>query len=69
MYKNIRHKIWRAKIVEKNGLPGKIIDNNFTIACGIKSLEVIEIQKEGKNKLLLKNFLMGTAFKQGDELK
>jgi methionyl-tRNA formyltransferase len=69
MYKNIRHKIWRAKIVEKNDQPGKIVDNKFTIACGNKSLEVIEIQKEGKNKLPLKNFLMGTDIKQGDELK
>jgi len=45
MYKNVRHKIWRAKIVEKNGQPGKIVDNKLTIACGNKSLEVIEITK------------------------
>jgi len=69
MYKNVRHKIWRAKIVEKNGQPGKIVDNKLTIACGNKSLEVIEIQKEGKNKLPLKSFLMGTDIKQDDELK
>ncbi len=69
MYKNVRHKVWKAKIVEQNGQPGKIVDNNFTIACGNKSLEFIEIQKEGKNKLLLKNFLMGINFKQGDQLK
>ena len=69
VYKNVRYKIWRAKIIEKNGQPGKIVDNNLTIACGNKSLEVIEIQKEGKNKLLLKNFLMGTNIKKGDELK
>ena len=69
VYKNVRYKIWRAKIIEKNGEPGKIVDNNLTIACGNKSLEVIEIQKEGKNKLLLKNFLMGTNIKKGDELK
>tara|TARA_B110000971_G_scaffold219273_1_gene259980 strand:+ start:82 stop:1005 length:924 start_codon:yes stop_codon:yes gene_type:complete len=69
MYKSVRHKIWRAKIVEKNGQPGKIIDNNLTIGCGNKSLEIIEIQKEGKNKLLLENFLMGTDIKEGDELK
>jgi len=69
MYKNIRHKIWRAKIVKKDGQPGKIIDNKFTIACGNKSLEVIEIQKEGKNKLSLKDFLMGADFKHGDHLK
>ena len=68
-YKEVRYKIWRAKIVEKNGPPGTILDNNFIICCGNKSLEIIEIQKEGKNKLLLKNFLTGIKFKRGDELK
>ena len=68
-YKKIRYKIWKAKIAEKIGLTGTILDNNFIIGCGDKSLEIIEIQKEGKNKLSLKNFLMGTNFEQGDELK
>jgi len=69
MYKNIRYKIWRAKIVDKIGYPGTILDSNFTVSCGDKSLEFIEIQKEGKKKLLLKNFLMGINFNQGDKLK
>ena len=68
-YKETRYKIWRAKIIEKIGTPGTILDNNFIICCGDKSLEIIEIQKEGKNKLPLKSFLMGFNFKQGDELK
>ncbi|MDC0418649.1 methionyl-tRNA formyltransferase [Pelagibacteraceae bacterium] len=69
MHKNIRYKIWRAKIVKKDDQPGKIIDEKFTIACGNKSLEVIEIQKEGKNKLFVKDFLMGVDFKKGDQIK
>ena len=69
VYKDTRYKIWRAKIIEKSGPPGTILNDNFLICCGDKSLEITEIQKEGKNKLLLKDFLMGTKFKQGDELK
>ena len=68
-YKETRYKIWRAKITEKSGPPGTILDDNFIICCGDKSLEIIEIQKEGKKKLLLKNFLMGINFKKGDKLK
>jgi methionyl-tRNA formyltransferase len=68
-YKNTRYKIWGAKIVDKNGTPGTILDNNFIICCGDKSLEIIEIQKEGKNKLTLNLFLMGLNFKKGDVLK
>ena len=69
MYNKIRYKIWRAKIIEKKGSPWTILDNNFVIACNDKSLEIIEIQKEGKIKLLLKDFLMGKNFKKGDDLK
>ena len=68
-YKESRHKIWRARIVEKSGLPGTILDNDFVISCGDKSLEIIEIQKEGKKKLQLKQFLTGINFTQGDALK
>ncbi|MDC6482353.1 methionyl-tRNA formyltransferase [Pelagibacteraceae bacterium] len=67
MYKKIRYKIWRATINNKKGLPGTILDNNFVIACGDKSLEVIEIQKEGKMKLPLKTFLQGMKFKKGEK--
>ena len=69
LYKEIRYKIWKAKILDKNGPTGTILDDNFTICCKDKSLEIIEIQKEGKNKLQLKNFLTGASFKQGDEVK
>jgi len=69
IYKNTRYIIWKAKINETNGAPGKILNNNFIIGCGEKSLEIVEIQKEGKNKLQLKDFLTGCRFTQGDELK
>ena len=68
-YKSTRYKVWRARIFKKKGPPGTILNSNFIIGCGDKSLEIIEIQKEGKNRLLLKNFLTGINFKQGDELK
>ena len=66
MYKNTRYKIWKALISEKKGSPGTIHDNNFIIGCGDKSIKIAEIQKEGKNKLLLKDFLLGMNFKIGD---
>ena len=68
-YKSTRYKVWRARIFKKKGSPGTILNSNFIIGCGDKSLEIIEIQKEGKNRPLLKNFLTGINFKQGDELK
>jgi len=68
-YKKIRYKIWQASIFEKKGDPGVILDNQFTIGCKDKSIKIIEIQREGKNKLLLKNFLLGMNFKLGELIK
>ena len=68
-YKSVRYKIWQALIFEKKGTAGTILDSNFTIACKNKSIRIKEIQKEGKNKLLLKDFLLGMKIKVGDIVK
>ena len=69
IYKEKRYKIWKAKIIDKTGPAGTILNNKFILCCGDQSLEIIEIQKEGKNKLPLRDFLFGINFKQGDILK
>ena len=56
----------RAAISEITGKPGSILNNDFIIGCADKSIEITEIQKEGKNKLLLKDFLSGISFKIDD---
>jgi methionyl-tRNA formyltransferase len=68
-YKKIRYKIWKASVFDKKGTAGAILDNNFIIGCKDKSIKIEEIQREGKNKLLLKNFLLGMNFKIGDLIK
>ena len=68
-YQKIRYKIWKALIFEKTGPVGAILDNNFIIGCKDKSIKIIEVQREGKNKLLLENFLLGMKFKVGDSIK
>ena len=65
-YKNTRYKIWKASVFDKTGAVGSILDNNFIIGCKDKSIKIVEIQREGKNKLLLENFLLGINFKIGD---
>jgi len=65
-YKNTRYKIWKASVFDKTGAVGTILDNNFIIGCKDKSIKITEIQREGKNKLLLENFLLGINFKIGD---
>ena len=65
-YKTKRYKIWQASVLDKKGVAGSILDDNFTIACKDKSIKIIEIQKEGKNKLLLNFFLLGASFEVGE---
>ena len=59
-YMGLKYKIWKAEISETTGRPGEVLSRNLIIACKEKSLRIIEIQKEGKNKLLAKEFIMGT---------
>jgi methionyl-tRNA formyltransferase len=68
-YRKIRYKIWRASIFENKGVPGTILDKNFTIACKNQSIKITELQREGKKKLLLKDFLLGMNFNIGDVIK
>ena len=68
-YKKIRYKIWKASISENQGKIGAILDSNFLIGCEDKSIKIIEIQREGRNRLILKDFLLGINFKIGDSVK
>ena len=69
MYKNKRYKIWKAEIVNQNGETGKTIDNDLTIACKDKSIKILEIQKEGKDKQSADNFLLGNKIIKGEKIK
>ena len=67
-YGGLRYKVWKAVISDQSGKAGEIIDEKFTIACKEKSLRIIEIQKEGKNKMLTKDFLLGIKISLGDKV-
>ena len=64
-YKNERFKVWKAEIVNQNSYPGKIIDDQLTIACKEQSIKILEIQKEGKSRQLTDHFLLGNKIKTG----
>ena len=44
------------------------MDKDFTIGCKDKSLKILEVQKEGKTKLLMRDLLRGMSFNIGDLL-
>ena len=65
-FRGQRYKIWKAKIVNKNGDVGKILDNNLTIACNDKAIQILKIQREGKSKQETEQFLLGNKLEKGE---
>ena len=54
-----RIKVWKAKKLLANGRPGTVLEENLTVACKSDSIQILEIQREGKNKQLTQDFLLG----------
>ena len=67
-YNKERYKVWKAKIVNENSESGKIVDNKLTIACKEQSIKILEIQKEGKSRQPIDQFLIGNKIKQGEKI-
>ena len=67
-YKKQRFKVWKAIKSSANGKPGTILDENLTVACKSGSIQILEIQREGKNKQQTKDFLLGTKISKNSIL-
>ena len=63
--KGSRIKIIKAVEMHASGLPGEIINNSFTVGCSKNAVQVLELQKEGKNKISAKEFLKGNNLEVG----
>ena len=66
--KGSRIKVIRAIEVNAKGSPGEIINENFTVACSQNSIKILELQKEGKNKILSEDFLKGNKLEVGSNI-
>ena len=58
-HKGQRFKILKAKISNLQDEKGKITNLPLTIACKNNSLDILEIQAEGKKPLSIKEFILG----------
>ena len=64
-FENERYKILKAKLSLKSGKPGLVLDDNLTIGCGISSLEILDLQRQGKKPQKKIDFLLGSKIKKG----
>jgi len=63
-----RIKVWKAKKLLTNGRPGIVLEENLTVACKSDSIQILEIQREGKNKQSTKDFLLGKKISKNSRL-
>ena len=67
-YKGSRIKVIRAIEVKAKGNPGEIVNKNFTIACSNNAVQILELKKEGKNKMTSIDFLKGNKLEIGTNI-
>ena len=60
-----RVKVTKAIEVKEMGKPGVIINKDFTVACSENAIQILELQKEGKQKMTAKKFLIGNQLEVG----
>lgn len=58
-------KILAAEVVEGEGIPGTLLDDKLTIACGEGALRITRLQRAGKNAMSTADFLRGTKLPEG----
>ena len=67
-YQKERFKVLKAKISSINGKPASVLDENLTISCKSNSIQILELQRQGKKKQSAKKFLLGNKIKNGSIL-
>jgi len=72
LHDNTVLKVYRSRIVYevKTGKPGEIIDTDhrLVVATQNDAIEILEIQQEGKKRLMAEEFLRGYRLQKGDTL-
>ena len=66
--KRERIKVLRSRLDAGSGVPGAVLDDALTIACGSGAVRLVEVQRAGKRPQSGDEFLRGFALKAGDRL-
>jgi len=67
-YKGGRYKVLKVNKYSSSGKAGTVMDENLTIACKTNSVQILELQKEGKNKQTTREFLLGNKINKGESV-
>ncbi len=66
-YANERIKVFQVRVVEGVGdaLPGTVLDDALTVACGSGAVQILELQRPGKKRALAADVLRGYKIEKG----
>ena len=67
-YKGGRYKVLKVNKCSSSGKAGTVMDENLTIGCKSNSVQILELQKEGKNKQTTREFLLGNKINKGESV-
>ena len=63
-----RVKVLRTRLSARQGVPGLLLDDGPTIACGAGALQLETVQRAGRAPMAAADFLRGTSLRAGDRL-
>jgi methionyl-tRNA formyltransferase len=63
-----RIKVLRTALAQGGGLPGTVLDDALTVACGEGAVRILEVQRSGKRPMAAAEFLRGFALQPGVRL-
>jgi methionyl-tRNA formyltransferase len=64
----VRLKVLRCELASGRGVPGELIDERLTVACGEGAIRILELQRSGKQPMTADVFLRGTRLTAGSRL-
>lgn len=66
--KRERIKVLRSELAEGSGVPGTVLDNRLTIACGNGAIRLKVLQRAGRKPMTAEEFLRGFDLPPGSRL-
>lgn len=68
-YNGQRYRVHAVKTVPQSGKPGTVLDDQLTIGCAKGAIQPTLIQRAGKPKMELRDFINGTKIPSGTNLQ
>ena len=67
-FDGMRIKVLRSTLASGAGVPGTMLDDRLTIACGDGAIRLVQIQRAGKHPMQADEFLRGTPVRAGTRI-